>query len=150
MKFFKTDFLKRSFFLLMLIPAMVFTQEFSDLNPAKQSNQGTGFLNSIMNPNRYTLNQSVSFSTTSGSGFSSSVGMFSNYLNYRINDKLNFNAGIHLIKPTYSGFPGAPEKPVVNFDFHLNYDYSENFKFQLHFVNMNPQYWPSSYRLLPY
>ncbi len=140
---------KATFFLLLLLIAMSaigFAQLNPELNPnGLDTNSSPGFLNSVMNPNRFQMNQSVSFTAVSGSGMSGSIGVFSNYLNYRVSDKMNFSAGLHIIKPSYSTQFGEIQKPVLNYDFQLDYKFSDNFRMQFNLVKMNASYYNPIY-----
>ncbi|MBC8213538.1 MAG: hypothetical protein ISR90_02200 [Candidatus Marinimicrobia bacterium] len=95
--------------------------------------------NSFLNPNNLTMNQSVSFMTSTGKGFTSSVGMYSNYINYQINPKLNISTGIHFIQPSNTGMFDNPNSLSLNYDFHLNYQISENFRFEMNVSNIGIQ-----------
>ncbi len=148
--------IKQSFPRLLLLTTLIavgFPQLNPELNPNRiETNSGPGFMNSVMNPNRFQMNQSVSFSAVSGGGMSGSVGIFSNYLSYRISDKMNFSAGLHLIKPSFTTNLGEFQKPVLNYDLQFDYKFSENFRLQFNLIKMNPAYYSpviSRYGLLP-
>jgi len=130
---------------LICAVSLLYGQEISNSNPGLDTNHGVGFLNSIMNPDSYTLNQSVTVSALSGGGISGSVGVFSNYLNYQFNDKLKFKVGLHLIKPSFSNMPGQYQKADFNYDLQLNYKFSDNMRFQLNLVKINPNYFSPRY-----
>ncbi|NOZ08572.1 MAG: hypothetical protein GXO91_06815 [FCB group bacterium] len=153
MKIHKIKLTASRLLLLAVISAAGFSQFNPELNPNRiETNSGPGFMNSVMNPNRFQMNQSVSFTAVSGGGMSGSVGIFSNYLNYRISDKMNFSAGLHLIKPSFSTNFGDLQKPVLNYDLQFDYKFSENFRMQFNLIKMNPAYYSpviSRYGLRP-
>lgn len=100
----------------------------------------TGFMNSILNPERIDMSQSVSFVATSGDGYSSSVGFFSNYLSYQINEKLWVDADLHLIQPMSSSGMYAQPEFDFNYDVQLNFKPTENTFFQFRVARLSNPY----------
>ena len=56
------------------------------------------FEQSILNKNRFKMNQSFSLSTSMGGHMSQTTGIYSNFTSYKLSDRLNFNTSLHLIQ----------------------------------------------------
>jgi len=130
----------------ILIPILViiilfspgFAQSSSEVIPAgSDAWNNTPFTDSISDLNRFSMNHALTFMASSGNGFSGSMGIYSNYMNYHINEKMNVQAGIHLIRPSIS--TGFGEQPSLDLDYDLqfNYRFSDNARFQLNLIKMN-------------
>ncbi len=125
---------------IILLVNLTFAQGFSDNTSSGGLTPSTGFTQSLLNPNRLDMSQSVSFVASSGNGYSSSVGFYSNFLKYQINDQLWVNADLHFIQPLYSsGLYSQPEFDV-NYDVALNYKPTENTFFQFRFARYSNPY----------
>jgi len=51
---------------------------------------------SLLNPNSYTMNHSMSFSTAYSSGVSLYQSRYTNHISYQVNDKLDINVDLHV------------------------------------------------------
>ncbi len=127
----------KAFILIGFLIGFGLSQEFQNQQiPFNTVPNGTGFTQSILNPNRLTTNQSVSFIMTSGNGISQSTGVFSNNFNYRISDQINVNSNIHLISPLVKSF-NDPNPFQIKYDVNLDYQISNSFNFNLKLSNYN-------------
>ena len=124
-------------YLLILISSIAFGQLREPVDIDSPFTPSPGFSGSILNPNRLTMNHSVTFMASSGGGTSSSVGLYSNYINYRISDKMWINGGLHLISPMSNSNPYANNEMDFNYDIQLNYRFTENSMFQLRLARIN-------------
>ena len=143
----------------ILIPILVtiilfslgFAQSGSEVIPTgSDALTNTPFTNSISNLNRFSMNHALTFMASSGNGFSGSMGIYSNYMNYHINEKMNIQAGIHLIRPYIS--TGFSQQPSLDLDYELqfNYRFSDNARFQMNLIKMNSNSMMSHNMYKPY
>ena len=79
---------------------------------------------SILNPNRFKMNQSFSFSTSVGGNMSQTTGIYSNFTSYKFSERINFNTGLHLIQNqnnlSYSSGPQAGIGYELGFEYKLS------------------------------
>ena len=52
----------------------------------------------ILSPNRFQMNQSFSLSTSMGNNMSQTTGIYSNFISYKLSERMNVNTGLHLIQ----------------------------------------------------
>ena len=92
--------------------------------------------NSIKNPNQFSINQSISFMTSSTNGMSMSIGMFTNNFQYKISDQMDINSNIHLISPMVK--TSYDQQPFdIKYDVELDYRISDSFTFNIMLSNYN-------------
>ena len=122
---------------IAILVKLGFTQGISDnLDNLYGIPSENSFTSSILNPNRLTANQSVSFIASSSNGMSQSMSMFSNNIQYRISDRMNINSNIHLISPMIKTLNN--QQPFdIKYDVKLDYKISESFRFNLMVSNYN-------------
>ena len=105
------------------------------------------FEQTILNPNRFQMNQGFTFMTTMGSGMSQTTGIYSNFSSYKLSDRLQFNSGIHLIQNqnnlSYSTGPQAG----IGYELGFEYKLSPNSFIMLQVVNYSNSP-PTRYRNL--
>jgi hypothetical protein len=104
----------------------------------------------IPNSSAFSMNQSVSFTSSFGNGRSLSTGMFSNFMNYQPNDNLNINVGVHLLAPykTQNNF-STDDNMNIFYDLNLEYKFSDNFHFVINYKNF-PKYSSNQFYNLGY
>ena len=66
--------------------------------PIDLPRQSGQFEQTILNQNRFQMNQGFTFMTSMGSGMSQTTGIYSNFSSYKLSERLQFNSGIHLIQ----------------------------------------------------
>ena len=84
--------------------------------------------------NKLVTNQNFSFIYSNSNGLPSSMGIFSNRLNYRINDNLNIRSNIHFLTPMVKTMDNK-NNLMVNYDLNINYQFSESINFNVIFSN---------------
>ena len=85
---------------------------------------------------KFSLNQSVSFSISNLNGMSKTNNIISNNFNYKINNKLNLNSNIHFISSNLKNTNNTNDIDI-KYDFLINYKFSDNLKFQIKMTNLN-------------
>ena len=86
-------------FILILTLSIVSGQDLIPYRSTVDLPQQIGkFQQPFLNPNRFLMNQSFSLSTSMGGNMSQTTGIYSNYINYKLSERMNFNTGFHLIQ----------------------------------------------------
>ena len=102
------------------------------INLPRQSGQ---FEQTILNQNRFQMNQGFTFMTSMGGGMNQTTGIYSNFSSYKLSERLQFNSGIHLIQNqdnlSYSTGPQAG----LGYNFGLEYKLSPNSVIMLQVAN---------------
>ena len=75
--------------------------------------------------NKIDFHHGFSIITSIENNNSKTIGMYSNYSNYKFSDRLILNTGIHLIKKQ-NDLPYLNPNPKVLYDLNLKYQLSEN------------------------
>ena len=82
------------------------------------------FEQTILNPNRFQINQGFTLMTSMGSDMSQTTGIYSNFSTYKLSDRLQFKSGIHLIQNqnnlSYSTGPQAGIGYELGFEYKLS------------------------------
>ena len=103
--------------------------------PIDLPRQSGQFEQTILNQNRFQMNQGFTFMTSMGSGMSQTTGIYSNFSSYKLSERLQFNSGIHLIQNqnnlSYSTGPQAG----LGYNFGLEYKLSPNSVIMLQVAN---------------
>ena len=56
------------------------------------------FEQSIMNPNKFNMNQGFTMMTSMSGGKSQTMGIYSNYSSFKLSERLQFKTGLHFIQ----------------------------------------------------
>ena len=90
---------------------------------------------SIMNPNKFNMNQGFTLMTSMGSGMRQTMGVYSNYSSFKLSERLQFNTGFHLIQSqnnlSYSNGP----QTGIGYELGVEYKLSPNSMLTLQLVN---------------
>ena len=98
--------------------------------------QQTGkFEQSILNNNRFKMNQSFSLSTSMGGNMSQTTGIYSNFTSYKLSERMNVNAGLHLIQSQNNLAYSAGSGTGIGYELGLEYKLSPNSIFSLQVIN---------------
>ena len=104
------------------------------------------FVQAILTPGKFQMNQEFSLMTSMSSGMSQTTGIYSNFSSYKLSDRIQFNTGIHLIQNqnnlSYSTGPQAS----VRYELGLEYKLSPNSLITFHVANYSNS--PIRYRNL--
>ena len=115
--------------------------------PIDLPRQSGQFEQTILNQNRFQMNQGFTFMTSMGSGMSQTTGIYSNFSSYKLSERLQFNSGIHLIQNqnnlSYSTGPQAG----IGYELGFEYKLSPNSFIMLQVVNYSNSP-PTRYRNL--
>ena len=93
------------------------------------------FEQSILNKNRFKMNQSFSLSTSMGGNMSQTTGIYSNFTSYQLSERMNISTGLHLIQSqnNLSYFSGP--RTGIGYELGLEYKLSPNSVLSFQVIN---------------
>ena len=146
------NFLKKYNFMFNLIPLiLVFSfvggqTIMANPNPVDIPRKPGQFEETILNLNRFQMNQGFTLMTSMGSGMSQTTGIYSNFSSYKLSERLKLNTNFHLIQNqnnlSYSNGP----QTGLGYEFGLEYQMGPNSILSLQVVNLSNS--PIRYRNL--
>jgi hypothetical protein len=93
------------------------------------------FAQSIMNPNKFNMNQGFTMMTSMSGGKSQTMGIYSNYSSFKLSERLQFKTGLHLIQSqnnlSYSNDP----QTGIGYELGVEYKLSPNSMLTFQLVN---------------
>ena len=93
------------------------------------------FEQSIMNPNKFNMNQGFTMMTSMSGGKSQTMGIYSNYSSFKLSERLQFRTGLHLIQSqnnlSYSNGP----QTGIGYELGVEYKLSPNSMLTFQLVN---------------
>ena len=93
------------------------------------------FEQSIMNPNKFNMNQGFTMMTSMSGGKSQTMGVYSNYSSFKLSERLQFKTGFHLIQSqnnlSYSNGP----QTGIGYELGVEYKLSPNSMLTFQLVN---------------
>ena len=93
------------------------------------------FEQSIMNPNKFNMNQGFTMMTSMSGGKSQTMGIYSNYSSFKLSERLQFKTGLHLIQSqnnlSYSNGP----QTGIGYELGVKYKLSPNSMLIFQLVN---------------
>jgi hypothetical protein len=93
------------------------------------------FEQSIMNPNKFNMNQGFTMMTSMSGGKSQTMGIYSNYSSFKLSERLQFKTGLHLIQSqnnlSYSNDP----QTGIGYELGVEYKLSPNSMLTFQLVN---------------
>ena len=97
--------------------------------------QAGKFEQSILNPNRFKISQSFSLSTSMSGNMSQTTGIYSNFSSYKLSERMNFNAGLHLIQRQNNLAYSSGPQTGIGYELGMEYKLSPNSIFSLQVTN---------------
>jgi hypothetical protein len=137
---------------LILTAVAVFGQQnpnqSSIFNPDELSQKPAGFLNQLIDPDKFSMSQSYSLSFMSSGRQSTNIGLYLNTINYRISDPLMAQVSVGYMHQPLGGMASQANqngqvflqramlqyKPTENMTFTVDYQ-------QIPYNAMSPYYW---------
>ena len=121
---------------LILTFALVGGQSIIANQSANELPINTGqFEQSIMNPNKFNMNQGFTMMTSMSGGKSQTMGIYSNYSSFKLSERLQFKTGLHLIQSqnnlSYSNGP----QTGIGYELGVEYKLSPNSMLTFQLVN---------------
>ena len=104
-------------------------------NTADLPQQAGQFEQSILNPNRFQINQSFSLSTSMDKNMSQTTGIYSNFTSYNLSERMNISTGLHLIQSQNNMSYSSGTQTGIGYEFGLEYKLSPNSVFTFQVIN---------------
>ncbi|MBU1100519.1 MAG: hypothetical protein KKA84_08960 [Bacteroidetes bacterium] len=109
-----------------------------DIRNSISNNQPSGFFLDFINPENFSMSHSFSASYSAFSGHAVSLGVYTNSMKYKFNDKMNIEVDASLVNSPYNTLGDAFTNNINGFYIsraELNYAPSENMEIKLQFFN---------------
>ena len=84
------------------------------------------FVQAILTPGKFQMNQEFSLMTSMRSGMSQTTGIYSNFSSYKLSDRIQFNTGIHLIQNQNNLSYSTGSQAGLGYEIGLEYKLSPN------------------------
>ena len=93
------------------------------------------FEQSIMNPNKFNMNQGFTMMTSISGGKSQTMGIYSNYSSFKLSERLQFKTGLHLIQSQNNlAYSNGPQTGI-GYELGVEYKLSPNSMLTFQLVN---------------
>ena len=93
------------------------------------------FAQSIMNPNKFNMNQGFTMMTSMSGGKSQTMGIYSNYSSFKLSERLQFKTGLHLIQNQNNlAYSNGPQTGI-GYELGVEYKLSPNSILSFQLVN---------------
>lgn len=93
------------------------------------------FEQSIMNPNKFNMNQGFTMMTSISGGKSQTMGVYSNYSSFKLSERLQFKTGLHLIQSQNNlAYSNGPQTGI-GYELGVEYKLSPNSILSFQLVN---------------
>ena len=98
-------------------------------------NNSGQFEQSIMNPNKFNMNQGFTMMTSMSGGKSQTMGDYSNYSSFKLSERLQFKTGLHLIQNQNNlAYSNGPQTGI-GYELGVEYKLSPNSILSFQLVN---------------
>ena len=124
-------------YLILVVSIIVGQRKIPYRNSIDIPNQTGRFEQSILNPNRFQMNQGFTLSTSMGGGLSQTTGIYSNFTSYKLSDRMKFNTGFHLIQNRNNLSYSSVIQTGIGYELDLEYQLSPNSVFSFHVTNVS-------------
>ena len=95
------------------------------------------FERSFLTPNKFNMNQGFTLMTSMGGGTSQTMGIYSNFSNFKLSERLQFNTGFHLFQGQNNfSYSNAPQTGI-GYELGLEYKLRPNSIITIQMVNYN-------------
>ena len=95
------------------------------------------FERSFLTPNKFNMKQGFTLMTSMSSGTSQTMGIYSNFSNFKLSERLQFNTGFHLFQGQNNlSYSNAPQTGI-GYELGLEYKLSPNSIISIQMVNYN-------------
>ena len=93
------------------------------------------FEQSIINPNKFNMNQGFTMMTAMSGGKSQTMGIYSNYSSFKLSERLHFKTGLHLIQSQNNLFYSNGPQTGIGYELGVEYKLSPNSMLTFQLVN---------------
>ena len=104
-------------------------------SPNELPNNSGQFEQSIMNPNKFYMNQGFTMMPSMSGGKSQTMGIYSNYSSFKLSERLQFKTELHLIQSqNYLSYSNGPQTGI-GYELGVEYKLSPNSILSFQLVN---------------
>ncbi|HIN20056.1 MAG TPA: hypothetical protein EYM76_04160 [Candidatus Marinimicrobia bacterium] len=104
-------------------------------SPNELPNNSGQFAQSIMNPNKFNMNQGFTMMTSMSGGKRQTMGVYSNYSSFKLSERLQFKTGLHLIQNQNNlAYSNGPQTGI-GYELGVEYKLSPNSILSFQLVN---------------
>ena len=93
------------------------------------------FEQSILNNNRFKMNQRFSLSTSMNGNMSQTTGIYSNFTSYKLSDRMNVSTGLHLIQSQNNLTYFSGPQTGIGYELGFKYKLNQNSVFSFQVIN---------------
>ena len=93
------------------------------------------FEQSIMNPNKFNMNQGFTMMTSMSGSKSQTMGIYSNYSSFKLSERLQFKTGLHLIQSQMNLSYSNDPQIGIGYELGVEYKLSPNSILSFQLVN---------------
>ena len=93
------------------------------------------FEQSIMNPNKFNMNQGFTMMTSMSGGKSQTMGIYSNYSSFKLSERLQFKTGLHLIQSQNNLSYSNGSQTGIGYELGVEYKLSPNSMLTFQLIN---------------
>ena len=104
-------------------------------SPNELPNNSGQFAQSIMNPNKFNMNQGFTMMTSMSGGKSQTMGVYSNYSSFKLSERLHFKTGLHLIQSQNNLYYSNGPQTGIGYELGVEYKLSPNSILSFQLVN---------------
>ena len=104
-------------------------------SPNELPNNSGQFEQSIMNPNKFNMNQGFTMMTSMSGGKSQTMGIYSNYSSFKLSERLQFKTGLHLIQSQNNLSYSNGSQTGIGYELGVEYKLSPNSMLTFQLVN---------------
>ena len=97
--------------------------------------QAGKFEQSILNKNRFKMNQRFSLSTSMNGNMNQTTGIYSNFTSYKLSERMNISTGLHLIQSQNNLSYYSGPQTGIGYELGLEYKLSPNSVFSFQVIN---------------
>ena len=96
------------------------------------------FDQSFLTPNKFNMNQGFTLTTSISGGTSQTMGIYSNFSNFKLSERLQFNTGFHLFQGQNNfSYSNALQQGGIGYELGFEYKLSPNSIITIQMVNYN-------------
>ena len=123
-------------FSLLLVFTLVDAQSIiANQSPNELPINSGQFEQSIMNPNKFNMNQGFTMMTSMTGCKSQTMGIYSNYSSFKLSERLQFKTGLHLIQSQNNLSHSNGSQTGIGYELGVEYKLSPNSMLSFQLVN---------------
>lgn len=106
-------------------------------SPIELPNNSGQFEQSVLDPNKFNMKQGFTLMTSTSGGMSQTMGIYSNYSNYKLSERLRFKTGLHLYQGQNNLSYSSGPQTGIGYELGVEYKLSANSLLTFQLVNFS-------------